>query len=59
MEKTGKAYGFFYYAGDKAAIQKELPAIRKTVETPLEMTVSVKKIDSLNTGKRRKNELCS
>jgi hypothetical protein len=48
MEKTGKAYGFFYYAGDKQAIQKELPAIRATVNTPSEMRLSLTDMDNFN-----------
>jgi hypothetical protein len=50
MEKIGKAYGFFYYAGGKRAIQNEIPAIRKKVYTPLEMKLSLRGIDNLNTG---------
>lgn len=51
MEKTGKAYGFLYYAGKREAIQKELPAIRKKVKTPLEMGLSVRGINSLDNQK--------
>ena len=47
--KTGKAYGFFYYAG-KENILDVLPMIREGTETPLELTLDlVEGVDKLDT----------
>lgn len=42
MEKTGKAYAFFYCKASKEQIEETLPAIRECAQTPsdLELTLS-------------------
>lgn len=41
MEKTGKAYGFFYYKGKAEDISEKLPYIRDMYETPSDLELSL------------------
>jgi len=41
MEKTGKAYAFFYCKASKEQIESELPTIRELVRTPSKLELSL------------------
>jgi hypothetical protein len=41
MEKTGKAYAFFYCKASKVEIEAELPTIRELVRTPSKLELSL------------------
>ncbi len=52
MEKTGKAYGFFYYKGKAKDISERLPYIRDKYETPSELNLNLTEgMDNLDATK--------
>ncbi len=52
MEKTGEAYGFFYYDGQTKDIANVLQDIRKRTETPTEMSLElIEGMGSIDTKK--------
>lgn len=51
MEKTGKAYAFFYYAGKREDVEGELPRAMTAAQTPLEMKLSVTRTNALDTSR--------